>query len=254
MLDQTKTGMFICDLRKEKGLTQKQLADEIGVSDKTISKWENGHGMPDTSIMPDLCRVLEININELLSGEHLTTENYNGKAEDNMVKLIKNSEDEKKKEQGRVIGTIIGLFLLVLFLYIIILVSSGGSNQVLWFLDAPSLVAVLGFQLIGLAASGQFYNFFRGIKITFAPKSVPSEELPALAQRLEYAVGFGIRLTILAGAISSLIGFVLTMQNLSSPETIGPTMAVCVLTLFYACLIALFMYVIKGRLHRISES
>ena len=64
MLDHTKTGMFICDIRKEKGLTQKQLADEIGVSDKTISKWENGRGMPDTSIMPELCRVLGININE----------------------------------------------------------------------------------------------------------------------------------------------------------------------------------------------
>ncbi|WP_022763068.1 helix-turn-helix domain-containing protein [Butyrivibrio sp. AD3002] len=253
MLDQTKTGMFICDLRKEKGLTQKQLADEIGVSDKTVSKWENGRGMPDTSIMPDLCRVLEININELLSGEHLTTENYNGKAEDNMVQLIKDSENEKKREKGRVIGTVIGLILLVMFLYIIVIIS-GGVGQVIWFIDAPSLFAVLGIQLIGLAASGQFYNFFRGIKLTFAHKSVSSEELPALAQRSADAIGLGIKITILAGAISSLIGFVLTMQNLSVPEAIGPTLAVCVLTLFYACLIALFLYVIKGRLHRLCEN
>lgn len=253
MLDHTKTGMFICDIRKEKGLTQKQLADEIGVSDKTISKWENGRGMPDTSIMPELCRVLGININELLSGEHLTTENYNGKAEDNMVQLIKDSENEKKKEKDRVIGTITGLILLVIFLFIIVLIS-GGVGQLIWFIDAPSLLAVLGIQLISLAASGQFYNFFRGFRLTFAPKSVPIEELPSLAQRSEHAVGLGIKITILAGVLSSLIGFVVTMQNLSRPETIGPTLAVCVLTLFFACLIALFMYVIKGRLHRISES
>lgn len=54
MIDQKKTGLFINEMRKEKGLTQKQLADEIGVSDKAISKWENGRGMPDTSLIPDL--------------------------------------------------------------------------------------------------------------------------------------------------------------------------------------------------------
>ncbi len=252
MLDQTKTGMFICDIRKEKGLTQKQLADEIGVSDKTISKWENGRGMPDTSIMPDLCRVLEININELLSGERLTTENYNGKAEDNMVQLIKNSEDAKKKEQGRVIGTVIGLILLVLFLYVIMLMS-GGVGQVIYYIDAPSLMAVLGIQLICLAAAGQFYNFLRSFKLTFAPRSIPSEELAALAKQSEYAVGLGIRFSVLAGAIAALIGFEFYMRYLS-PEFIGPNLAVCVLTLFYAFLIVLLLYVIKGRLHKLIEN
>ena len=58
MLDQKRTGMFILELRKEKGYTQKQLADRIGVSDKAISRWETGRGLPDTSIMPALCEAL----------------------------------------------------------------------------------------------------------------------------------------------------------------------------------------------------
>ncbi len=60
MIDQKKTGLFINEMRKEKGLTQKQLADEIGVSDKAISKWENRRGMPDTSLIPDLFSKLYI--------------------------------------------------------------------------------------------------------------------------------------------------------------------------------------------------
>ena len=70
---------MICE---KKELTQKQLADLVGVSDKTISKWETGRGIPDTAIMYNLCEVLGISINELLSGERLSKENYNGKAED----------------------------------------------------------------------------------------------------------------------------------------------------------------------------
>ena len=91
-MEQQKIGKFIHDLRKEKELTQKQLADLVGVSDKTISKWETGRGIPDTAIMNELCKVLGISINELLSGERLSNDNYNGKAEENMVNLLKDTE------------------------------------------------------------------------------------------------------------------------------------------------------------------
>ena len=86
-MEQQKIGKFIHDLRKEKEMTQKQLAELVGVSDKTISKWETGRGIPDTAIMNELCQVLGISINELLSGEKLSVDNYNGKAEENMVNL-----------------------------------------------------------------------------------------------------------------------------------------------------------------------
>ena len=78
-------------------MTQKQLADLVGVSDKTISKWETGRGIPDTAIMNELCKVLGISINELLSGERLSKDSYNGKAEENMVNLLKDKEQQKEK-------------------------------------------------------------------------------------------------------------------------------------------------------------
>ena len=92
MLDLIKIGSFISDMRKEKGLTQKQLAELVGVSDKAVSRWETGKGLPDTSIMPELCKALDININELLSGERLNADTYSGKAEKLMVDLVRDAQ------------------------------------------------------------------------------------------------------------------------------------------------------------------
>ncbi len=252
MLDQKKTGMFISEMRKEKGLTQKQLADKIGVSDKAVSKWENGRGMPDTSLIPDLCRVLGINLNELLSGERLSEEAYNGKAEKNMTELIKNNEKTKRENTGSAIGTITGAVFLCLFLCGITILS-GGMARILGFLDVPSLVAVLGIQFIILGASGQFYNYFRSFRLVFAPKSYDPEELKLLADKSEYAIGFGTKAILLAGGLSGIMNFIMmagTVENGSFP---GPRLAISMLTLFYAILISLFMYVIKGRVHKLYE-
>jgi len=89
MLDQEKIGRFIAERRKVKEMTQKQLAERLGVSDKAVSKWETGRSMPDNSILFELCAVLETNVNELLSGEKLSVDNYHGKAEENMMNLMK---------------------------------------------------------------------------------------------------------------------------------------------------------------------
>ena len=253
MLDQKKTGLFISEMRKGKGLTQKQLAEEIGVSDKAISKWENGRGMPDTSLIPDLCKVLGININELLSGERLSKDAYNGKAENNMVELIKDKEETKKDSRRTLIGTVIGVVLLALFLYALTLVS-GGKTQILWFLDAPSLLAVLGIQLIVIGASGQMSSFVKGFKLAFFNKGYTKDELAIQAEKSEYAMEFGIKVTILAGALSGIIGLVVMLGHLDSPETIGPNLAVAILTIFYGIFLALIMNIIKGRLHKINET
>lgn len=67
-MDQIKIGRFIAECRKKKNLTQMQLAEKLNITDRAISKWENGKGMPDSSIMLDLCKELQISVNELLSG------------------------------------------------------------------------------------------------------------------------------------------------------------------------------------------
>lgn len=96
-MDQIKIGKFIAQMRKEQSLTQRQLADIIGISDKAVSKWETGNGLPEVSLMMPLCKTLRITVNELLSGERLTDSEYQKKAEENIMDLIKEREENKKK-------------------------------------------------------------------------------------------------------------------------------------------------------------
>ena len=79
-MDLVKIGRFIAECRKEKELTQSQLAEKLNITDKAVSKWETGKGMPDVSIMIELCDILGINVNELLSGEKLSEEKYKEEA------------------------------------------------------------------------------------------------------------------------------------------------------------------------------
>ncbi len=96
-MNQEKTGAFIAQLRKESNMTQVQLADELGVTNKAISKWENGNGFPEVSLLLPLCNELEITVNELLSGERVSEDDYRKKAEENMVNLVKEAQESKKK-------------------------------------------------------------------------------------------------------------------------------------------------------------
>ena len=96
-MNQEKTGRFIAAKRKEKSLTQQQLADTLGISNKTVSKWECGNGLPEVSLMLPLCSALDISVNELLSGQELGNA-YVEHAEENFVTLI------REKEQAKGIG------------------------------------------------------------------------------------------------------------------------------------------------------
>lgn len=96
-MDQLKIGKFIAQMRKEKNLTQRKLADELCISDKTISKWECGKGLPEVSLMLPLCEILEISVNELLSGEKIAASDYKKKAEENFMKLINEKQENKKR-------------------------------------------------------------------------------------------------------------------------------------------------------------
>lgn len=96
-MNQQITGQFIKQCRKEKGLTQEQLAEELGVSAKAVSKWECGNGFPDVSLMMPLCEILGITVNELLSGCRIDNENYKARAEENLISAIKERKENKKK-------------------------------------------------------------------------------------------------------------------------------------------------------------
>ena len=91
-MDQKKIGAFIAQCRKEKSLTQIQLAELLDITNQAVSKWENGRGMPDVSLLQPLCDALGISLNELFSGEHISVEEYKGKAEENISKLYKEKQ------------------------------------------------------------------------------------------------------------------------------------------------------------------
>lgn len=94
-MDQRKIGKFIAECRKRKGLTQMQLAERLGITDKAISKWERGVAMPDTGLMLDLCDILGISVNELLYGEEIRMEN-NEKNEQLLLDMAKELEKKNK--------------------------------------------------------------------------------------------------------------------------------------------------------------
>lgn len=105
-MDQIKIGKLIAELRKEKNMTQQQLGDKIGVSFKTISKWETGRGMPELSLLKPLSEELEITINEILSGERIQDKNDIKKLEENMIHTIEYTE-KQKKQKNKITGIIV---------------------------------------------------------------------------------------------------------------------------------------------------
>ena len=95
-MDQNKTGKFISQMRRTQNLTQRQLADQLAISDKTVSKWECSKGLPEVSLMLPLCEILQITVNDLLSGEKVAEGEYQKKAEENMMDLIRENAENKE--------------------------------------------------------------------------------------------------------------------------------------------------------------
>lgn len=127
-MDQMKIGKFIASMRKKQGLSQKQLAERIDVTDKTISKWETGNRLPDASILLRLSQELQIDVNELLAGEAFSSEEFSAeeyvqKSESNLVELVDRLNENEKKRKGRGIGTAAGI-LCIAFAFAGVLESS----------------------------------------------------------------------------------------------------------------------------------
>ncbi|MCR5358080.1 MAG: helix-turn-helix domain-containing protein [Lachnospiraceae bacterium] len=208
-MDQKIVGAFLQSLRKEKGLTQKELADRICVSDKTISKWENGNSMPDTSMLVDLCRELDISINELLSAERIPPEEYTEKAEVTIMNLMKENQENKKSDKIRyIIGTV---FLMIT----IALTGIGIGTNIAWYIDIPSFLLLA----CGCAAVSLLSNIHpgRSAVISVLRKSV-----------------------IPIGTLIASVSLIAMIHRTDAPEKIGPNIAVSLLAVVYA-LIAYFI-------------
>lgn len=210
---QENIGAFIQKMRRENEMTQKELADILHISDKTISKWETGKGMPDVSYMEDLCAALHISINELLSGEKLPPEEYPKKAEDNMLYLLQ--ENHETKNQNRW-SLILGGILLALGVAGLFMVS--GLNMV-WYLDMPSLLI--------LACICVAMTLFSG-------KRTKRE-----------VISFLRRIVLPVGICESLVAVVCVIGNIKSTAVLGANLAVCILSILYALIAYLILFLLE---------
>ncbi len=113
-MDQIKIGRFIKQKRKEKGMTQSKLAEKLGVTDRAISKWENGNCMPDSGIIADLCKILNVTINDFFSGEIVDMKDNEKKLEENLLEITKLKQDREKQLMN--LEIFIGILVAMVFL------------------------------------------------------------------------------------------------------------------------------------------
>lgn len=143
-MNQEKIGKFIVACRKENGLTQADLSKKLGITVQAISKWENGKSLPDPSIMLELCELLNINVNELLTGRRLDMENYKEMAEKNLVELTRQEELNNRKLLA--LENVIGYTCSISFLVLIFAASFAVTTSI-WrivMIGAGSIIFVIG--------------------------------------------------------------------------------------------------------------
>ena len=244
-MDQIKIGRFIAEIRKAKGLTQKQLSEKLGVSDKTVSKWECGKGMPDNAFMLPLCEILEITVNELLSGERLSDNCYGRKAEENIINLLEKNEEAIERNRRTNMVYIVSEVLMVLMLGVILFVSTG-SRPVLWyFVDIPALIVLLGMELLVLAAAKALFPFGKAFKIVFNKRYKPEkDEIWEALQAVKLVSGSAI----LSGGICAVVDCVVMLSAMDISGEAGRHLAVIGVSIFYGIIAALLLLPMKYRL------
>lgn len=133
-MNQEQIGQFIAKCRKEKNLTQSELAEILGVTDRAVSNWENAKNLPDVSLFKPLCHTLGITLNELLSGQKISQEEYQEKFEENIVNTIQYSNKKiNKKNKILIIASIIMLIFLLFLSLFLIDVHRMRNNQPVFF-------------------------------------------------------------------------------------------------------------------------
>ena len=157
-MEQAKIGKFIASKRKEQSLTQLQLAEKLGITDRAVSKWETGKSLPDASLMPELCKLLKITINDLLCGEVVSVENYNEKAEKALLEMVKKEEMQNKKLMmyENVIGFGSTLSFLIQVLVAVFFVKNTTAQILLFILAFAFLIIGVSFALKIEAETGYY--------------------------------------------------------------------------------------------------
>lgn len=216
-MDTGKISNFILMARTKAGLTQKELADKIGVSDKTISKWETGKSLPDISYYETLCDALNIKVNELLSGEYLNEEIYLKKAETNIVEIIRENKFSKKKVVAKLFA---GLALFIAAALLIGILSSLNLSEVIAGLfDLPTLVILVFINLGAMLISGK--RSFDGILSLLRHIAIP------------------------AGVLLSIISLAMAVAEISDINNLAAYMVIALLSTLYGIIEYILVVIIS---------
>lgn len=247
-MDQIKIGKFIAEMRKEHNLTQIDLAEKLGISNKTISKWECGNGLPDYAVMEGLCEILQINVNELLSGERLPSKEYNKKAEENMMSLMQESSENQKREKRDRLFVILGM-LSILFFVGLSIIMWGGVAAFGNFVDVPTFTYTISISIVVLFAAGMLKDFGKAFLIAIRKENgIGREQI----RKSLLAVKTAIISINVSGMLQFVIALIISLKTWSGMqeelETFVIWTAVAFLGFVYALVITLILIPIYIRL------
>lgn len=158
-MDQIKIGNFIAESRKKHGLTQMQLAEKLNITDRAVSKWENGKSLPDSSIMLDLCKELQISVNELLSGEAIQMEKYNENVEKTMLELVKQKEEADRRLLT--LEVLIGSISVIMFIIIVMIAAYSDipeNIQLMFIIPSAVFIFIIAFLLVRIEQVAGYYE------------------------------------------------------------------------------------------------
>ena len=238
----------IKSLRKEKKLTQKQLAEEIGVSDKTISKWECGNGFPEMSSIPLLCKSLGINVNELLAGERLVAETYSNRAEENIMTLIKESEKNKKKQTNAVVTLVLSIVGVLAAFLITLLFTENFLYSIWMYLDIPSILMIFIPTVIIVTTAGFGKDFFRAFAIM---GKNGSQYTKTQVTRASMALKLTANTVFFISLLETLVSFIYLLGTLGAimqMEVFLANTAIVLLGLLYGVAVYILLLPVRFRL------
>ena len=247
-MDQDKIGRFLSELRKEQGMTQQQLADTLGVSNKTISKWECGKGMPEISSIMPLCQKLHITVNELISGERLPEDGYSKKAEENMIHLIHEAANSKKESRTSRFIIFVTIITVLLGVCAAVLIN-GGVSMITMLVDMPTLLPMLLVTILFLLGTHLGNSFLQAFTIAIGKREVTSTTELIRAQSALKLVSH----TFLGmGIFESCVGFMaITLADTSAPffsESIYYSIQIALLGTFYGLIGFLLLLPIRAKI------
>lgn len=249
-MDQEKIGRFIAERRKRLGMTQKQLAGPLHVTDKTVSKWETGVRLPDAAMLPELSAVLKTDINELLAGEAfseggLSPEEYAQKAQQNLVGLVGELHERDKRGRSRAIGTAAGVLLAAAAVVYLFLFSLR-MGRVMDLVDLPSLFYLLGLKFALLSLTGWLRDYGNAWKICLPGKGLSEKELGRARRAVKYAGA----LTLSLGGLLALLGLFSLLNYTEGTGIAGPSLAQVLPALVYAAVMKIVYIVLAFKLER----